>query len=328
MELLLGRLARAEKETHGNRQLIEHSIAHHFLFLVLGQDWHARNIAFCDRPDPWMLNGSDSWLKATKPAPRSASPRWWRSPGGVWLKTANSDVRRIIYCYRVIRLADALFTLFMAKTKGLNSLIERFLKRPTKACFLEAEIASLLVYNGFQVEIVKETGVRGDDFDLLASSDANKVSVEVTSKIEGPLTTRTIANTLQSKRDQVPDSRPAVLYISISPKWMHNEKRAYQIFTSAINRFGLRSRRFNAVVLTWEEVIPAFDGGFPTMMIRACYIHRARFPLPQADLFSPVPRNGKIRVARSLLETLENHREKIRRKATSELTDAAREPLP
>jgi hypothetical protein len=73
------------------------------------------------------------------------------------------------------------------------------------------------------------------------------------------------------------------------------------------------------------RVIAAFNGGFPTVAMRACYNQRARFPLVQADLFTPVPMRGKLRVARSLLETLESHRQKIRLTGTSE-TSGAPEP--
>jgi len=82
-------------------------------------------------------------------------------------------------------------------------LRERLRKPTTEPGFVEAEVTSLLLFNGFDVEIVKESGVRGDDFDLFATRRGSTVSVEVKSKPEGELTAQTIRNTLHSKRDQV-----------------------------------------------------------------------------------------------------------------------------
>jgi hypothetical protein len=193
IEFLCEELDRVEVQAKEIPQLVEHGMASRLLALVFGYDWYERRIKFrAEHPDDWMLNGSDAWL--------TANPM-------------DNDVRRIAHAHRVIRLADAVFTLISGRAKGFDVLKDRFLSRPTKPCFIEAEIASLLVCNGFQIEIIKEHGIRGGDFDLLASKDGTTISVEVTSKIDGPLTVQTISNTLHAKRDQVPPDRPAVLYM-------------------------------------------------------------------------------------------------------------------
>jgi hypothetical protein len=191
IEFLCEELTRVEAQTSGIPQLVEHGMASRLLCLVFGYDWYNQRIKFrSENPDEWILNGNDAWL--------AANP-------------VENDVRRIVHTQRVIRLADALFTLISGPVEGFGSLKDRFVYRPTKPCFIEAEVASLLVRNGFQIKIIKETGVRGEDFDLLAIRDGTTVSVEVTSKVEGPLRTQTIENTLHAKRDQVPANRPAVL---------------------------------------------------------------------------------------------------------------------
>jgi len=313
VDILLEELARIEEKTGGNRQLVEHGIARAFLYLAFGREWYECKIEFRDdRPDPWMLNGSDRWLKRVPSAVPPMGSRWWRaSTSDLWVKTAKTaDVRRIVYAHRVVRLADALFTLVRGQANGFDFLRQRFLERETEPCFVETEIASLLVFNGFKVEVVKETGVRGDDFDLLATRGGSTVSVEVTSKRGGPLTVQNIKNTLDSKRSQVPAYRPAVLYMHVPAEWMRDERRAFDVFTRAITHFVLRSKRFNAIVLVWEEVVPFLDGGFPTVAMRPCYNNIARHPFTWMELFTPVARDGKISLAESLLEKLESHRAK------------------
>jgi hypothetical protein len=120
-----------EAKTGGIRQLVGHGMASRLLALFFGWGWHNQKVAFSSTPDDWMLNGNDDWLRANP---------------------INPDVRRLVNNHRVIRLADALFTLLIGHARGLETLKRRFLERATKPCFIEAEIASLLVYNGCEVE--------------------------------------------------------------------------------------------------------------------------------------------------------------------------------
>jgi hypothetical protein len=143
-----------------------------------------------------------------------------------------------------VRLGDVIFTLLKANVKGLAFLKKRFLDRPTKACFVEAEIASMLAYNGFEVEMLSEAGTRGQNFDLIATKSGISLSVEITAKEEnGALTFETISNTLKKKRTQVPTNRPAILYIRVLAEWMADLANAQVIFTEAIGGFFLRSQR-------------------------------------------------------------------------------------
>ena len=104
---------------------------------------------------------------------------------------------------------------------------------------------------------------------------------------------------------------------------MRNQKRAHDVFTVAFNNFCLRSKRFNGFVLVWEEVVPVLEGGFPAFTMQACYNNIARIPFLRTELFTPLPRDGKIRIARSLLESLENHRAKIQPKNDSGFSEKA-----
>lgn len=266
-KFLCEELSRVEQQTSGIPQLVEHAMASRLLCLIFGLSWYERRIKFCsDQPDGWMLNGSDTWL-STHPI--------------------EQDVRRIVHTHRVIRLGDAWFTLLRARAKGLDVLKERFISRPTQPCFIEAEIASSLVIKGFEVEIVKEHGRKGQDFDILATKGEIAVSVEVTSKLEGPLTIATIRNTLNAKRRQVPPDRPAALYLHIPPDW--TRPGSFALLQKACADFMKGSRRFNALVFVWEEVLPRVGGGIPTMATCACFNERPRHPFEDRELFEIQP---------------------------------------
>ena len=214
-----------------------------------------------------MLNGNDAWLRAHPVSP--------------------PDMRRILYTSRVIRLSDALFTL-IPKVTGFERLRQRFHKRKdTQALFGEALIASLLVHNGISVQIVGESGRRGEDFDLLATVRGVPVSVEVTAFQSSKLSVRAILNKLNSKRDQVSPNRAAVLYLIVPDSWMANYNVAFLVFNQAIVRFMHRSRRFNAIVLIWDGIRAAEGGGFAHSHLQPVYNNRPRWRIPDRSVFGP-----------------------------------------
>jgi hypothetical protein len=167
-----------------------------------------------------------------------------------------------------------------------------------------------------RLKIVQERGVRGEDFDLRVYKDGLRVSVEVTSKADGPLTVQTIKNTLHSKRNQVPPDYPAVLCIHIPAEWMRAGAASTAILSEAIAAFAHRSPRFNAFVFVWEEVLPFMHGGWPRVTMQVCYHNRPRHPFERVDLFTPRPdENGESKVAHSFLARLEAQRTKLRMSA-------------
>ena len=177
---------------------------------------------------------------------------------------------------------------------------------------METEIASLLAYNGFELEIIEETGIRGNDFDLAATKEGITFSIEVTAKEDGPLTVKTISNTLNNKRTQVPPDRPAVLYIRIPAEWMRDTSVAQPIFTEAFSEFCLKSSRFNAMVLVWEEVTPFLNGGLMQMHIWACYNHIPRHLHSEVYLMEPVEApDGRKLLAHSFFDFLKSVQAKL-----------------
>lgn len=283
-DMFLRRLADLEAVST-ERTFVELNMSSLFLNIMLGEEWHNRCVALNNRPDPWMLNGNLAWL--------TAHP------------VADPDMRRLIYTQRVIRLCDAFFTL-TGKVAGFERLRQRFLARDaTRASFAEAEIASLLVHNGCSVQIVGETGVRGQDFDLLATVHGVPISVEVTSIQSGNLSVRAILNKLKHKRNQVPKNRPAVLYILVPESWMRNYQAAFLIFNEAITRFVRKSRRINIFVLVWESMREAPGGGTLHRLLQPVFSDRSRWAIPDRTLFT-LKRDqwGQSRYSKSFLNAI------------------------
>jgi hypothetical protein len=275
---MLEQIPDVERRANGDRAMCEFTFAAALLELSYGTDWYQQNIKLRAKPDEWMHN----------------------------LQGDQSE-GRILYHHRVVRLGNAVFTLLQAKTKGWDTLKGRFQKRATKPCFVEAEIASMLVYNGFDVEIKNEVGIRGEDFDMAATKDGVTLEVEVTTKEPGPLTVNTIKNTIKGKRTQVSGNHPAVLYIRIPSEWMEDGHAALQMFTEAFLDFWSRSTRFNAFVLVWEEVKLFGSGGRVQMKMQACYVNAPSHAHPFLNLITPVEDSlGRSLLANSFYEFLKS----------------------
>jgi hypothetical protein len=246
-----------ESKTSGVRQVVEVGVASVFLAAVLGRDWFDLKAKPQAIYDEWMQN-----------------------------RLKLEGINWIIYFHRLVRLADSLFTLVNDGVTGFDILRKRFQERPTKSCYIEAEIASLLTFNGFRVQIIGESGMRGRDFDFTANRDEISLSVEVTGKEGKPLTVSTIRNTLTKKRTQIPPNRPAVVYMHLPGIWMRDRAKAQAIFTKAFNEVFRKSHRFNGVFLVWEDVVPMESGGNSETYLWPCYNNHPRHSFDKWDLLN------------------------------------------
>jgi hypothetical protein len=259
--------ALAKLEASSDKQgVIEANLARVNLSAILGETWVEKYVLPGPHPDPWMLNGNDDWFKAHP--------------------VSGTDIRRGIHGYRVVRLSNAFSTILSGKIEEGDLLRKRFRERTDlRPLFAELEIASLLVRNKVSVRVIGETGKRGEDFDLLATVRGVQVSVEITAIEEDAIMSpRSILNRLRSKRTQVPASRPAILYLVVPDAWMGNYNLAVLNFDAAIRRFMLQSRRFNAIVLSWENVTPT--GDIPIRrLLQPVYNNHPRFRIPDYSVF-------------------------------------------
>jgi hypothetical protein len=75
------------------------------------------------------------------------------------------------------------------------------------------------------------------------------------------------------------------VFVHIPPEWMRDEPSGVAILNEAIINFLARSKRFNAIVFVWEEVIPHLNGGFSRVTVRACFNEQPRHPFEPRDFF-------------------------------------------
>jgi hypothetical protein len=167
----------------------------------------------------------------------------------------------------------------------------------------------MLAHNNCAVRIVKESGVRGQDFDLEITLRGLPVNVEVTAIAQRPLNAQTLLNRLRKKCNQVPKDNPAILYIHIPDIWMRNRSLAFLVLDRAIRRFFLKSRRYNMICFIWEEVANEPHGFVPRMSVQPVFNNHARFPMSDYRPFCVQPDKwGTKRMSDSILQAVRTYR--------------------
>lgn len=241
------RLLEAHEKFRTDPEGCAYALAVRVIRHYLGDAWVEKRIILSDHPDSFMLNELDE----------NSENRW-------------------VHQDRVISLGDFLFLLSDARNS--DCLIKRFQERETRPCFLEAAAAEAFAENRFRVEIVRESGKRGADFDFAAHKAGITLNVEVTGLTSQALTQRAIENVLNNKRNQVPADKPAVLFVTIPEAWTHDGQAAEEAIGSAVTAFFRGSKRLNAVVFSWEAILSVGDARM--------------FAVTQKPYFHPTPRHA------------------------------------
>jgi hypothetical protein len=187
----------------------------------LGQDFIQQRIALSDKPDVFILNDVNG----------------------------DNDTR-LAHMRRVAELAE--FVLALDGSAGFDVLLGRFLRPQLQPTFAEAEAAATFKQHGFTVEIKRETGERGADFDFVAMKDGQPINIEVTAAMTAEFRSQSVTNLLQGKRSQVPDDAPAGLYVLIPLSWFKDGLNVQQELTTVTQAFFRGSRRFNFVCYVWH----------------------------------------------------------------------------
>ena len=281
------RLAKAGINDPGQ---VEYHCARAFLHGLFGDAWFQKHIAMHSKPDPWMLNGDDEFLG----------------------NFPDFKGQRVTHYTRTVRLADALFTVLSQASEQETYIKSRFDKETIKAPFLEIQVASLLVMHGYAVVVREEINQRGSDFDLEITKENEKISVEVTGKAENSLTPNTLINTLNKKRNQVPDSQPAVLYIHVPADWMSTPENM-NVFEKVFKSSTSNLKRYHVCVLACEEVFEHNEGGSQVFSLQSVINRKARLLVNEPQVFGRVPMHADEEcLARSYLGSVRkahgNHR--------------------
>lgn len=204
-------------------------MAYELIKFYLGDDWASENVKSQEQYNMFMLNNIDE---------------------------VNND--GFTHMHRVVELGDILFSL--RKVKNFDLWCKKLRQIPTYSFFLEASIARNFISSGFTVTIVKESKKKGEDFDFLVEKRGLEISVEITSKNSAELSSAKIRDTLRKKESQVPDCRPAILFLAVPETWIKKASLQEPIYAEVINNFFSNHSKYNAVVLVWNEGISVGEG--------------------------------------------------------------------
>lgn len=266
-------LTEAAEKWAEDREGMLFAMAFKVIRFFLGAEWAERKIKLQEKPDPFMFNEFD-----------------------------EESENRFTHMSRVVELAHFLYCLHTST--NFDAMLKRFTERPTKPCFYESEIASRFVEADYEVEIVVETGVKGDDFDFVARKNGCQINVEVTAKDDDTqISVLTIQNTLNDKRKQLPDDNPAVLYVIIPTAWTDNGEVAEAVFTEATDSFFAGSKRINAIVIWWERSFELDEGRVIARAFRP-YLHPdPRHQIDDLSFLEPEERYPDLHGLGHILET-------------------------
>jgi len=250
---------------------LEYGMAAKTIQIALGRAWWDANLELSSTPNEFARNGFNA----------SDDDHWW--------------YRRV-----VSQLADTLFELRTAE--GFDAALNRFRKRPLRSSFFEAHIASQFAECGHRVTVIKESGVRGQDFDFQAVRNGMCVNVEVTETLRPQPCADALAEKLRKKVSQLPSDAPGILALVIPDSWATMADIVEPALGFACTNLFRRSRRINAVIVSWVAGIPTIEGGYISAECFRLYEHPSpRTPMVDLGLVRP---RTPIPDMRSLLEEL------------------------
>jgi hypothetical protein len=122
--------------------------------------------------------------------------------------------------YRTMDLAELLYNL--QHVPGFDQCIARMRSGDIEGTYAELDFGRMLYVHQMPFRYVIPSGVKGSDYDvdvlypsgLPACADA-KCKVEATK-----FSARSIDDTLERARRQLPDNRPGIVFLKIPPSWM------------------------------------------------------------------------------------------------------------
>jgi hypothetical protein len=167
--------------------------------------------------------------------------------------------------FHIVALADAIFSL--RKSIGWDDYRARCVKqtdsgkmgREFDEVYSELIVARLLQQLGAHIEFKEPSGKKGNDYDLVV--ELAGVTVAVESKLRLTLEVdylRTLENTFESARKQLPRDRPSMIVAYVPHAWLEAESEPQVV--NRIADFFRRSKRVNAVCLLWESKVLVTNG--------------------------------------------------------------------
>jgi len=113
----------------------------------------------------------------------------------------------------MLQIGESIFDLRNAP--GFVNLCERLKTRDLGATFFETYSARCFWRAGYDVSVRLTTFRKKEDFDFTAIRGNLTVNVECTALEEKPFYEKTFSNALNTKRTQLPNDAPAVIFVRI-----------------------------------------------------------------------------------------------------------------
>lgn len=197
----------------------------------------------------------------TKPEPSDFLDIQRTDRGGIWYGHVG----------RVILIGETLF--LMRSSPGFSEFCRRMRGRDFRSTYFEMYAARMFFEGGYEVRAKPEVGVRGEDFDFQAVTNAETVNVEVTALTPRNFSAQTVENALYQKRKQLPDANASIIFCALPESWATTENLGPTL-DELTKRFFKRTRRVSAVVFVIEIHVTQKDqpvGHF--WMHHVCLLH-------------------------------------------------------
>jgi hypothetical protein len=180
---------------------------------------------------------------------------------------------------RIISLAEMLFNL--QTVEGIEGRMAQICNDDIEATIAELEVARLLYWSKIPFRFIIPRGVKGLDYDIEIILPWTKVACEMKCKIDSTdLNEKTMKETLNQARSQIPTTMPGVIFVKIPERWIFDEKIAH-VMRNTLDKFFRNSGRVATVFFLWEELHDRADGNLMHITrIRPDHNKHARIPLP------------------------------------------------
>jgi hypothetical protein len=151
---------------------------------------------------------------------------------------------------RVVALADMLYNL--QTVDGIAGRVDKIRDDSVETGVAELEGARIIRQSGYPIRFIPESNVR-KVHDLATTVSGVTIACESKCKLETTqLSAKTVKNTLDDARDQLPRDRPGVVFLKIPEVWKTTVESVEQISTG-VRSFLSTTGRVSAVITHQEQ---------------------------------------------------------------------------
>lgn len=186
----------------------------------------------------------EDWLE------RHVSPHA-RQQGVLTIRKEESEDAEIAKM-RMVELSESLFNL--RHIYGLSGCLERMKKAPNPEPYIaEIHIAKMLYANDWPFSFITPQGKEGRDYDFEIDCYGHILCGDAKCKIEEtPLSAKTITQTLNRARKQIPSNAPGIFFVKFPQSWTNEPHWQVTTIQGATDFFAQGTGRIVSVVFYVE----------------------------------------------------------------------------